>query len=297
MVTTMPERQDEIRAAIRSIVSDPQYGTKALSSGQQMSSLLKDLVPDAPRETSILVAAAEADVAGSLREHVSQGLALPAASALTARSLENASSLTPQACNWAVGEMAVALGLASSAPDTVIQRRPAGIGQPPPAPPVPGARPAAYQPPQPPPAAASYPQAASYRPPGVTAPGQYQQAGYQGQAPVQPGAYRPPPAYGQPGYQPFGSYGQPVRPPKTNGLAIAALCCGIGQILLGLIAGIPGIILGFIALNQIKAKGEGGRGMAIAGIVLGFAGIALFLILIIAIVAASHNTTGSGYGS
>jgi hypothetical protein len=94
--------------------------------------------------------------------------------------------------------------------------------------------------------------------------------------------------YPQYGGAPGGQYGAPTR---TNPLAIAALICGIGQILLGLLAGIPGIILGFIALNQIKAKGEGGRGMAIAGIVLGFVGLALFLILIIAIVAASHNTT------
>ena len=94
--------------------------------------------------------------------------------------------------------------------------------------------------------------------------------------------------YPQYGGAPGGQYGAPAR---TNPLAIAALICGIGQILLGLLAGIPGIILGFIALNQIKAKGEGGRGMAIAGIVLGFVGLALFLILIIAIVAASHNTT------
>jgi hypothetical protein len=290
----MPERQDEIRAAIRSIVNDPQYGKAVLSSSQQMSSLLKDLVPDAPRETSILVAAAEADVAGSLSDHVSQGLALPAASALTARSFENISSLTPEACTWAVGEMAVALGLASSAPDTVIQRRPAGIGQPPPAaPPPPGARPAAYIPPQPAPAApASYPQAASYQPPGVPAPGQYQQTGYQSAAPVQQGAYRSPAAYGQPGYQPFGPYGQPVQRAKTNGLAVAAMCCGFGQILLWFFAGIPAIILGFVALNQIKKTGEQGRGMAITGIVLGFLGIALLLV-VIAVAAANPQTSSS----
>jgi Domain of unknown function (DUF4190) len=105
-----------------------------------------------------------------------------------------------------------------------------------------------------------------------------------------------PPQYGQgPQYGQYPQYGggggQYGAPTRTNPLAIAALCCGIGQILLGLIAGIPGIILGFIALNQIKTKGEGGRGMAIAGIVLGFIGVALFLILIIAVIAASHNTT------
>jgi hypothetical protein len=106
----------------------------------------------------------------------------------------------------------------------------------------------------------------------------------------QPPQYGQGPQYGQ--YPQYGgSGGQYGAPARTNPLAIASLVCGIGQILLGLIAGIPGIILGFIALNQIKTKGEGGRGMAIAGIVLGFIGVALFLILIIAVVAASHSTT------
>jgi Domain of unknown function (DUF4190) len=109
----------------------------------------------------------------------------------------------------------------------------------------------------------------------------------------QPPQYGQGPQYGQyPQYGgPGGQYGAPQR---TNPLAIASLVCGIGQILLGLIAGIPGIILGFIALNQIKTKGEGGRGMAIAGIVLGFIGVVLFLILIIAVVAASHSSTSTG---
>jgi hypothetical protein len=108
----------------------------------------------------------------------------------------------------------------------------------------------------------------------------------------QPPQYGQGPQYGQyPQYGGGGGGGQYGAPTRTNPLAIASLVCGIGQLLLGLLAGIPGIILGFIALNQIKTKGEGGRGMAIAGIVLGFIGVALSLILIIAVVAASHSTT------
>jgi hypothetical protein len=305
VVTSMPEHQDEIRAAIKSIVDDPSYGRSTLSSSQQMSSLLKDLLPNSPRETSILVAAAEADVAGTLREHVAQGLALPAASALAARSFENSSSLTPEACSWAVGEMAVALGLTSAGAETVIAHRPAGIGQPAPpqAPsrppagqPVLGAQPAAYVPAQPglpgtypqqasyQPPAASVPPPGAYRPPVVAPAGSYPQAGYPSAVPGQPAAY------GQPGYQPFGPYGQPVRPAKTNALAIAAMCCGFGQILLWVLSGIPAIILGFIALNQIKKTGEQGRGMAITGIVLGFLGLA-FLLLVIAVAAANPQTS------
>jgi peptidyl-prolyl cis-trans isomerase B (cyclophilin B) len=41
---------------------------------------------------------------------------------------------------------------------------------------------------------------------------------------------------------------------------------------------IVGVILGFIALSQIKRTGEQGRGLAIAAIIVGFAEIALGLI-------------------
>jgi hypothetical protein len=82
----------------------------------------------------------------------------------------------------------------------------------------------------------------------------------------------------------------PIGPPRRNGLAIAALCCGIGQILIGILAGIPALILGIIALNQIKTRGESGRGMAIAGIVLGAIGILGFIIIIIAVVATRSSS-------
>lgn len=54
--------------------------------------------------------------------------------------------------------------------------------------------------------------------------------------------------------------------PGVNGLAIASLvvsltCCGP-----------VGAILGIVSLGQIKRTGEQGRGMAIAGIVLGVLG-------------------------
>ena len=41
------------------------------------------------------------------------------------------------------------------------------------------------------------------------------------------------------------------------------------------------IVFGFLALGQIKHTGEPGRGMAIAGIVLGFFWLAVFLLIII----------------
>ena len=53
------------------------------------------------------------------------------------------------------------------------------------------------------------------------------------------------------------------------------------------------MIFGHVALNQIKRTGQGGRGLAIAGIVLGYIGIALLLITIVVVigVAASSGST------
>lgn len=68
---------------------------------------------------------------------------------------------------------------------------------------------------------------------------------------------------------------QPTRSNKTNGLAIAALVSSF-------FISIVGIILGHIALNQIKRTGEGGRGLAIAGLVIGYLGLLAGIIVVIA---------------
>jgi Domain of unknown function (DUF4190) len=79
----------------------------------------------------------------------------------------------------------------------------------------------------------------------------------------------PQPAYGTPGY-PQQGYGQPMvvsRP--TNGMAIAALVCSLAGIITGISAPV-GAILGHIARRQIRASGEQGDGMALAGIIVGW---------------------------
>jgi hypothetical protein len=111
-----------------------------------------------------------------------------------------------------------------------------------------------------------------------------------------PSGYPQPDGYGgylQPGYGPYGpagypAAGYPVYPgyaqsPKTNGLAIASL---VLSILLWGIGSILGIIFGFVALSTIKKSGgaEKGRGLAIAGISVGFGGIVLGIGLVIALV-------------
>jgi hypothetical protein len=78
---------------------------------------------------------------------------------------------------------------------------------------------------------------------------------------------------------------------KTNTVAIVAL-------ILGILIPIGGIIAGAIALNQIKRTGENGRGLAIAGIVIGAVYIAIVLIFVVitTIIAASAGAvTVSSY--
>lgn len=60
----------------------------------------------------------------------------------------------------------------------------------------------------------------------------------------------------------------PAAPQKTNVLSIVAL-------ILGIVVPIGGIICGPIALKQINRTGEGGRGLAKAGLIIG---IILFVI-------------------
>ncbi|MGK5694723.1 DUF4190 domain-containing protein [Streptomyces sp. URMC 128] len=105
--------------------------------------------------------------------------------------------------------------------------------------------------------------------------------------PPPPGNQQPPDPYGPPpanwpqgaqGYGPYGSYGpygptgRPYGAPvSVNALAVAALA-------LGVLCFVPaaGLVLGLIALRQIRRNGQSGRGLAIAGAVLSSVGIALW---------------------
>lgn len=57
---------------------------------------------------------------------------------------------------------------------------------------------------------------------------------------------------------------------RTNPLAILALVAAF-------VASAVGVVLGFIALGQIRSSGEAGRGIAIAAIVIGLLVTAFFL--------------------
>jgi hypothetical protein len=99
--------------------------------------------------------------------------------------------------------------------------------------------------------------------------------------------YPPPPMPGP--YPPY-----PMSRP-TNTMAIVALVSS-------LIVAPLGIIFGHISLSQIKRSGEDGRGLAIAGTVIGYVGtvfaalsLVFFLVVMGAMTAAVHRSGGIHY--
>ena len=97
-----------------------------------------------------------------------------------------------------------------------------------------------------------------------------------------PGEYPPRPYYAYPeGYRP-----EPSPPP--NGFAIASLICSIlgALFFLPLIGSILGLIFGSTAKRQIReSRGrEGGESLAQAGVILGWVGLGLNVLVIIIVV-------------
>jgi hypothetical protein len=77
---------------------------------------------------------------------------------------------------------------------------------------------------------------------------------------------------------------------ETNGLAIASLCLGI--IWLFGVGSVLAIVLGYAGLRQIRDSHgyQGGRAIAIAGVIVGIIGLASLGILIGFILSSAHNT-------
>ena len=81
--------------------------------------------------------------------------------------------------------------------------------------------------------------------------------------------------------------------PKNDGMAIAALSCGIASIplvifcFIGGILGIVALVLGLVSLGRISKSGGylTGRGMAIAGAICGGVGIGLTVLWVVLIIA------------
>jgi hypothetical protein len=111
-----------------------------------------------------------------------------------------------------------------------------------------------------------------------------------GAQPPAGGAYPPPQPYPQ---QPYGAPGYPpvFVQQRTNGFSIAALVLGI--LWLYWVGSILALVFGYIAKGQIDRSGgtQSGRGMAIAGIVLGWIGVGVLILVII--LGVSLAGTGS----
>jgi hypothetical protein len=107
-----------------------------------------------------------------------------------------------------------------------------------------------------------------------------------------PAAHRPwppPPVQAGPGHRAM----QPrLAAETTNGLAVASLVCGLMEVFTLGITAIPAVILGHVARGQIRRTGERGDGLATTGLVLGWLGIAFFLLIVVG-VAAMAVTGGS----
>lgn len=95
-------------------------------------------------------------------------------------------------------------------------------------------------------------------------------------APYSPEASAPQ-AYPQ--QAPYAGYGQAPLAPKTNVLAIVSLVTSF-------VVSLAAIITGHIALRQIARTGESGRGLAIAGLIIGYTGFAFGLIFFAITIAA-----------
>lgn len=95
-----------------------------------------------------------------------------------------------------------------------------------------------------------------------------------------------PPPYASPYAAPF------ARPRRTNGLAAAALVLGLGQLLTAGFTAIPALVCGHVARGQIRERGEDGDGLAVAGIVLGWIGVALWMLVILLLVSSGSGHPG-----
>ena len=93
-----------------------------------------------------------------------------------------------------------------------------------------------------------------------------------------PPSYQPAQPYQGGGAQ---NYGQP-QSQKTNLLAILSL---VGAFVFPL----AGLILGIIALKQIKQTGEQGRGLALAGIIIS----AVYMVVVVIIMIVSFSLAAS----
>ena len=190
------------------------------------------------------------------------------------------------------------------------EQRPAGTGG--------DSTPDGYQPPSYiPPQGSDIPAPPLYTPPLYTPPGE-QYGGQYGQQYGEPGRQndRAGEAYGSPYSQPGSPYTQPGSPYGQQGqygspygqssyygmaaapknLSIASMCCGIAVYVgfgVFLLPQLAAVILGHMALRREPS----GRGFAIAGLVMGYIGIALTVLVIVVFALLMAGLASSSYST
>jgi hypothetical protein len=124
------DTQGEAHEALGTAVAS--YGHRVLSDPNTLGNLVGDLLPDLPRERSLLVTGAEAGVADAMRQHVEEQRIDPdTAVQLVARALSERRAIDPAAGLWVATEYARALGYqvrpsAAAAPAGQTPQRPPG---------------------------------------------------------------------------------------------------------------------------------------------------------------------------
>jgi len=81
----------------------------------------------------------------------------------------------------------------------------------------------------------------------------------------------------------------PSRPAPLNSTAVASLVCGIAVFFTMGLTGVPAIVLGHSARRQVRTTGQRGDGLALAGVALGWAGIALIAVAVAGLIVVSHG--------
>jgi len=132
--------------------------------------------------------------------------------------------------------------------------------------------------------------------------------------PQQPAVPPPPPpgpapqGYGQQPY-PQSGYGQSpyVQGPRTDGFAIASLCCSLGFVVIqcfGIVTSILAIVFAYKAERRIRESNGmlTGAGLAKAGKIVGWVGIGLWIVYVIGsviffVVLFSASDTSSALGT
>lgn len=90
----------------------------------------------------------------------------------------------------------------------------------------------------------------------------------------------------------------PTPEPETNQLALASLACGIAQLVFGPLATVPALVCGHMARSQIRRTGERGAGLALTGLILGYAAVVVWVVALVTAVAlvdgAAHTVIHNG---